>query len=192
MTPQILRIVAAVTGSPLEQLTICVGRVTEDYCLHVTTLARASFAAALEMLPQALPPGFPRVAVLVDCSDWVGGPILARQMATHRQRRPWTLAPVQLVADSATAQPHGWRTDVPRRDVISALVDAGARGRLKIPASLPGAGEQNVRAGLKDLRARKDNAGTSNPNEDLALVVSLCAWVAVTRTPRRLIAGYMA
>lgn len=189
MTPGIRRIVAAVTGSPLETLAVCAGRVMDDYALQVTTLTRAPFGPALQLLPQALPFGFPRVAVLVDCSDWVGGPILAKQMAAQRRDRPWTLASIQLIADGAISQTHGWRTDVPRRDVIAALVDSMARGRLRIPKGTSEA--ESVKEGLKGLRAKRDAVGAANPNEDLALVLALCAWFAVCRTPRRQIAGYV-
>lgn len=159
---------------------------TEKGVLRVSTLKKpGSVAEALEDLPLHLPTGAGLITILTETSDYIGGPVLARQAADlaaqptvylgERRRRSWTVVPVQAAAGDRIGDGADWKADVPRRAVLAALVTAGFTGKLKVDATLQLV--DAFREGVTSLRQKKSlDEEQLNPSEDLALAVALCAW----------------
>lgn len=184
--------VVAISGSPFPpgQLSVAGGK-TEKGVLRISTLKKpGSVAEALAGLPPLLPAGAGLITILTETSDYIGGPVLARQALDlasqptvhmgQMRRRSWTVVPVQAAAGDRIGAAE-WKADVPRRAVLAALVTAGFTGKLKVDATLQLV--DAFREGVTSLRQKKSlDEEQLNPSEDLALAVALCAWwVSVSR-----------
>jgi len=189
-------IIVAVGGSPLDKIAMVQGR-TEAGLFRVTHMRRAgSVTEALADVPAVVPRGMPHPQVLVEGSDYVGGPMLAAAVMElsgkpvtdplgRPLRRTWWVTPVQTVPADRLGEPAAWRYDVPRRDVIAAFVGQLSKGLVKAPQDDPLA--KRLAAGVESLRAKRETANEEriNEHEDLALALALCSWWAgLTRSAR--------
>ncbi|MCK6683116.1 MAG: hypothetical protein L6R30_11945 [Thermoanaerobaculia bacterium] len=186
-----MSILCALTGSPLPPRCVAaaIGRPdkAERRILRITHLRRAgSVAEALADVPQELPAGPPRVEVLLETSDYIGGPVMTGELETMARlqfkdrlgrwvRRRWEIIPLQAASGDRITDHTQWRAGVSRRVILAALVSLGYASRLKIGPSVPlAAAFQDGLASLREHRPRSEEE--LNPNEDLALAVALLAW----------------
>lgn len=177
--------ITALLGSPVPP-----GRIAAIYArtvpaLHVNDIRREeTIRAALSGVPDI---SRDRVPILCECSDYSGGPLLATRAREESERilkgptgkpirRPWDVIPLQAVPADRVIVPVAWRHDVPRRDVIAALLDLLEKRQITVDSGVKL--RRQFEAGLSRLRARRDDRDDDhrNEDEDLALGVALCAW----------------
>jgi hypothetical protein len=124
-------------------------------------------------------PHVPANIELVVDAGGPGGPMvdMLRAMAPENL----TITPVMITSGTGVTRLKGGYYGVPRRDLVTRLIQMIATGCLQCPAAMPNAAQWHNE--LLSLSRTNTHPGASGEHDDLTLAAALAAWAATRETP---------